>query len=60
MLVNLTRAEENGKVKSIVYWPSVEERVKHYGKLSVTRVDKQEADTFVVYCLEVKRNGDVS
>ena len=59
MIVNLTKVEENGKIKSIVYWPSVEERTKRFGKVSVNRVDKQESDNFVVYTFQLKHLDEV-
>ncbi|XP_063680025.1 uncharacterized protein LOC134815420 [Bolinopsis microptera] len=54
MVVNLTKVEENGKTKSIVYWPSVEERAKQFGLVNVKRVDKQESEYFVVYSFEIR------
>ncbi|KAL5258468.1 hypothetical protein ACHWQZ_G009090 [Mnemiopsis leidyi] len=61
MIVNLTKIEENGKIKSISYWPSVEEGAKQFGLVNVRRLDKQETEYFVVYTFEIKHKieGDV-
>ena len=57
--MNLTKVEENGKIKSIVYWPSVEERAKQFGLVNVKRVDKQESEYFVVYSFEIRHKLEV-
>ena len=59
MIVNLTKIEENGKIKSIAYWPSVEERAKQFGLVNVKRLDKQESEYFVVYSFEINHKLEV-
>ena len=59
MIVNLTKIEEKGKIKSVMYWPSVRGREKRFGEVIVRRLDKQELENefFVVYVLELRHTA---
>ena len=59
MITNLTKIEENGKLKSIVYWPGAGERSKQYGDIVVCRINEQETDSFTIYTFEIRSTQEV-